>query len=75
LRGNLYAEISSCAESSLESLLVGGDAGVALGRLGGEMALVTDTVDVDAVGLDELDDADGTGCLVAIVFNVVVVVL
>jgi hypothetical protein len=39
------------------------------------MALVTDTVDVDAVGLDELDDADGTGCLVAIVFNVVVVVL
>jgi hypothetical protein len=39
------------------------------------MALVTDAVDVDAVGLDELDDADGTGGLVAVVFNVVVIVL
>jgi hypothetical protein len=39
------------------------------------MTLVTDTVDVDAVGLDELDDADSTGCLVAVVFNIVVIVL
>lgn len=39
------------------------------------MTLVTDPVDVDTVGLDELDDADGTGGLVAVVFNVVVIVL
>jgi hypothetical protein len=39
------------------------------------MALVTDTVDLDAVGFNELYDADCTGGLVAIVFNVVVIVL
>jgi hypothetical protein len=39
------------------------------------MALVADTVDVNAVRLDELNDADSTGSLVAIVFNVVVIVL
>ena len=39
------------------------------------MALVTDTVDMDAVGLDELDDSDGAGGLVAVVFDVVVIVL
>jgi hypothetical protein len=39
------------------------------------VALVADTVDVDTVGLDELDDADGAGGLVAVIFDVVVIVL
>jgi hypothetical protein len=38
------------------------------------MRLVTDTVDPEAVRLDELDNPLGTGSLVAIVFKVVVVV-
>jgi hypothetical protein len=39
------------------------------------MALVTNTVNVHAVRLDELDDADSTLGLVAVVFDVVIVVL
>jgi hypothetical protein len=39
------------------------------------VTLVADTVDVDAVGLDQLDDADSSRSFVAIVFNVVVIVL
>lgn len=38
------------------------------------MALVANTVDVDTVRLDELDDADGTCSLGTVVLNVVVVV-
>jgi hypothetical protein len=39
------------------------------------MALVTNTVNVHAVGFDELDNTDSTLGLVAVVFDVVVIVL
>lgn len=38
------------------------------------MGLITDTVDLYAVGLDEVDNADSAGGLVTIVLEVVVVV-
>jgi hypothetical protein len=54
--------------------LVRGGSGVAVGWLGSKMALVTNTVDVNTVRLDELDNADGTSGLGTIVLNVVVIV-
>jgi hypothetical protein len=38
------------------------------------MGLVTDTVDLDTVRSDEVDNADSTGGLVVVILEVVVVV-
>jgi hypothetical protein len=61
-------------EGSLERLLVRGGARGSRSRLAREMGLVADTVDPETVRLDELDNALGTGSLVAVVLKVVVVV-
>jgi hypothetical protein len=68
------AQVGGGAQRSNQSGGVGRGAGVAVGGLRGQVALVADAVDVDAVRLDQLDDADGTGGFGAVVFDVVVVV-
>jgi len=72
--GNVNAEIGGGAESSFESGLVRSGAGVGVGAFRSQVALVADTIDVDAIGLDELDDADGASSLIAVVLDIVVIV-
>jgi hypothetical protein len=71
---NVNAKVGSSAESSLEGLLVGSSTGGSGGGLAGKMGLVANTVDADAVGLDELDDASSTLGLLRVVLKVVVIV-
>ena len=71
---NVDAKISSRAKSSLESLLVGSGSRSSGSGLASKMSLVANTVDANAVGLDELDDALGTLGLLRVVLKVVVVV-
>jgi hypothetical protein len=72
---NIDAKVSSGAESILENLLARSWGGVGWCSLGCKMGLVTNTVDLNTVRFDELDDADRTLGLGAVVFNVVIVVL
>ena len=71
---NINAEVSSRAEGSLECCLIGSGTRSARGGLAGKMGLVANTVDADAVGLDELDDTLSTLGLLRVVLKVVVVV-
>jgi hypothetical protein len=71
---DIDAQIGRSTQRRNQRRRVGRSAGVAIGRLRGQVALVADAVDVDAVGLDKLDDADCAGGFGAVVFNVVVVV-
>jgi hypothetical protein len=71
---DVNAKISSGTESSLEGTLVGSSTGSSGSGLAGKMGLVANTVDADAVGLDELDDASSTLGLLRVVLKVVVVV-
>lgn len=71
---NIDAFVSSRLESSLERLLVGCCARRCLRRLARKMRLVTNTVDLDTVRLDELDNPLRTGSLVTVVLKVVIIV-
>lgn len=71
---DLDAEICGGAKSSFKSGLVGSSAGSGRGGLAGKMGLVANTVNANAIGLDELDDAGSTLGLVTVVLKVVVVV-
>jgi hypothetical protein len=71
---NIDAKVGSRAKSSLESLLVGSGSRSSGSGLASKMSLVANTVDLDAVRLDELDDALGTLGLLRVVLKVVVVV-
>lgn len=73
--GNIDAKVSSGAESILENLLARSWGGVGGCSLGCKMGLVTNTVDLNTVRFNELDDADRTLGLGAVVFNVVIVIL
>lgn len=68
------AKVGGRAQSSLKNGLLGGWASGSGSLLGGHVALVTDTVDLNAVGLDEVDDAGGTLGLLRVVLEVVVIV-
>ena len=71
---DVNAKVSSRAESSLEGSLVGSGTGSSGSGLSGKMGLVANTVDADAVGLDELNDALSTLGLLRVVLEVVVIV-
>ncbi|KAI3475175.1 hypothetical protein L1887_63490 [Cichorium endivia] len=70
---NVDVELGVAAEDGLESLLVGQRTGGGSGLLG-KVGLEADAIDLDAVALDELDDALGAEGLIAVVLEVVVVV-
>jgi hypothetical protein len=71
---DIDAQVRRSTKSGRESFSAWGRAGRRRRSLGGEMGLVADAVDLEAVRLDELDDADGASRLVAVVLEVVVVV-
>ena len=71
---DINALIGCGVESGLESLLVWYNARCSWSHLAGKMGLVSDTVNLDAIGLDELDNVLGSGSLLVIVFKVVVIV-
>lgn len=72
--GDIDAEVGGGAESSLKNGLLGGGAGSGGSVLGRHVALVTDAVDLDAVGLDELHNTGGALGLLLVELKVVVVV-
>jgi hypothetical protein len=72
--GNINTKISGCTKSSLQNILIRGGAWSSWGCFTGQMRLVTNTVNLDAVRLDKLDDALSACGLVAVEFKVVVVV-
>lgn len=71
---NVDALVSGGAESGSQSLLIWGGAWSGGSCLAGEMGLVTDAIDLDAVGLDELHDTLSTESLVAVELEVVIVI-
>lgn len=70
---NVDVQLGVAAEDSLESGLVGKSTG-SRGNFLSQVSLKTNTIDVDTVALDELDNTLSTESLVAIVLKVVVVV-
>lgn len=72
---DIDTQVGGCAKRGLENGLFGRWAGCGRSVLGGNVALVANAVDLDAVGLDELDDAGSAGSLRAVELEVVVVVV
>lgn len=72
--GHIDAEIGSSAESSLKGLLIRSGARGSRSALRSDVTLVTYTIDMDTIRLDEFNNTSSTCSLGTIEFKVVIVV-